>query len=196
MNDILQYQDSSKFQFTGHVCAMYTDTGEIVINKFNKIHPQNMARILARGLANEPNSSIFKIKFGNGGTFIDSNQRITFLQPNTVGTNAKLYNTTYEEQVDDTHQDTPISNSVVSSASPAPSLTSVVTVTVEIGPDEPAGQPISDGNVTDPENRFMFDELGVFTSDDIMLTHLIFSPFQKTANRSLLVTYTITIAVA
>ncbi len=157
-----------------------------------------MARVIARGLAHESNSSVFKMNLGNGGTHIDTGLNITYLTPNVTGTTATLYNETYSEVIDEQEVSVAPGNSVVSSASPTPAITSVVTCTLELTADEPAGQAVSDGVTTDPDSLYTFDELGLFTGDStpLMLSHLIFSPIEKTANRSILITYTLTISVS
>lgn len=191
---------ADKFQFSviGHVHAQDKDSGEVLVDKFNAIHPQNMARVIARALAHEPNAHIFKLVLGNGGTHIDAGLNIKYLPPNTVGTNATVYNKTYEEIVDDSHASVGVGNSAVSSASPAPAITSIVTVTMELTADEPAGQATSDGTTTDPDSTFTFDELGLVTSDTVplLLSHIVFSPIEKTSNRSIVITYTLTIQVS
>jgi hypothetical protein len=191
---------TDKFQFSviGHVHAQDKDTGEVLCDQFNAIHPQNMARVIARALAHESNSHIFKMVLGNGGTHIDAGLNIKYLPPNTVGTNASLYNKTYEEVVDDSNAAVGSGNSAISSASPAPAITSVVTVVLELTADEPAGQAASDGTTTNPDSTFTFDELGLVTSDspNLLLSHIVFSPIEKTSNRSIVITYTLTIQVS
>lgn len=182
----------------GHVLVQDANTNEVLLDKNNAIHPQNMARVIARALANEDNAYIFKMILGNGGTHIDAGLNITYLEPNTVGTTASLYNKTYEEIIDDTHVNVGIGNSVISAASPDPAITSVVTATLELSSDEPAGQAPSDGETTDPDSTFTFDELALVTADspELMLSHIIFSPIEKSANRSIIITYTLTISVS
>ena len=46
------------------------DLGNVLVDKDNAIHPQNMARVISRALANESNYFIKEIAFGNGGTDI------------------------------------------------------------------------------------------------------------------------------
>lgn len=182
----------------GHVKAVDKDTGEVLIDKDNAIHPQNMARVIARGLAHEPNSWVHKMGLGNGGTHIDAGLNISYLPPNIRGVGATLYNQTYEEVVDAHVATVARGNSVISAASPSPAITSIATVTLELTADEPSGQAPSDNTTTDPDSTFTFDELGLFTSDSppLMISHLIFSPVEKTANRSILITYTLTVSVS
>ncbi len=55
---------------SGHVKITDKATGEIIFDGDNDIHNQNMARVIARGLAHEDDSYIHSIRLGNGGTHI------------------------------------------------------------------------------------------------------------------------------
>lgn len=188
----------------GHVHIRDKKTGEVLLNKNNAIHNKNMAIALARGLSNEPADSsgigkhqIYKIKLGNGGSSVDSMGMITYQPPNVTGSTATLHNATYSEIIDEGTAGTPVENSVTYQVSPAPDLTTVVVCTATIAAGEPAGQDLSDTPPNpNPEAEYAFDELGLFTSDDLMLSHIIFSPILKTASRELVITYTLTISVS
>ena len=65
-----------KVQVLGHVNIRDAKTGSLVLAKSNAIHPQNMAQAIARSLSRDANGSIFKMVFGNGGTFFNSSQQI------------------------------------------------------------------------------------------------------------------------
>lgn len=179
----------------GHVNIRDADSGALVLTKSNAVHPQNMAVAIARSLSRDASGSIFKMCFGNGGTFFNSSQQIVYRSPNTIGA-ADLYNITYEVQVDEQESSTPVTNSVTSSPSPSPSITSMVTIVAQLGAGEPAGQAVADNLTTDPESLFVFDEIGLKTSDGLLLSHLVFSPIEKTANRAFLITYTLTVSVS
>ncbi len=182
----------------GHILMKDMMTGEVLVDQDNAIHPQNLATVIARGLANEANNQIFTMKLGNGGTNIDSGLNINFLPANTVGTTASLYNSTYSEVVDDSDVNVALGNSVTSAASPTPAITSVVTCVLELTADEPAGQAPNDGVTTNPDSTYTFDELGLFTNDapELMVSMLVFSPVEKTSNRAISITYTLTISVS
>lgn len=83
------------------------DTGKVLVNKDNAIHPQNMARILSRGLANEYNSNIWRIAFGNGGTEVTAANQIEYKLPNDgqppdlATWDSRLYSEVYSEIIDD-----------------------------------------------------------------------------------------------
>lgn len=90
----------------GH-CLITDDLGDVLLDKGNAIHPQNVSRVIARALANESNSHIHRIAFGNGGTVTDAAFTITYNTPNDgqppdVRTwDSRLYNETYSEIIDE-----------------------------------------------------------------------------------------------
>lgn len=184
-----------KTKIKGHVLVKDKDTGEVLCDKFNAVHPQNMAKVLARGLANEPNQQIFQIALGNGGTYIDSTQSIVYNSPNIVGISADLYNTTYTEVVDDGNSGVGIGNSVISQAAPSPDISSLVICTIQLSANEPAGQATTDGVTTNPDSLYTFDELGLKTIDGLLLSHIVFNPIEKNAQRELIISYTLTVSV-
>lgn len=182
-------------QLIGQVNIRDAKTGELVMMKKNAVHPQNMAIAISRSLARDANGTIYKMCFGNGGTFFNSSNEIVYRSPNTIGS-TDLYNLTYEVLVDEQSSGTPVTNSVTSAASPNPAITSIVTIIAELGPSEPSGQAVADNITTNPESNFVFDEIGLKTADGLLLSHLVFSPIEKTANRAFSITYTLTISVS
>jgi hypothetical protein len=182
-------------QAIGRVVIHDQATGEMVLDKKNAIHPQNMALVIARALARDDNGYIFNLCFGNGGTFLNSSGQINYRAPNVIGA-ADLYNVTYVVQVDDQSIGTPPANSVVSLPSPTPATTAMIVVTAQLSASEPAGQAPADNITTNTESLFTFDEIGLKTQDGLLLSHLVFSPIEKTANRSFLITYTLTVSVS
>jgi hypothetical protein len=55
-------------KITGH-CLIKDENGNIILDSCNDVHPGNMARVIARGLAHESNYWINSIRFGNMGTY-------------------------------------------------------------------------------------------------------------------------------
>lgn len=98
--------DLGKLEVKGHV-HVEDDLGNVLVDKDNAVHPQNMARVIARALANESNFNIHRIAFGNGGTVTNAAFTISYNTPNDgqppdVRTwDSRLYNETYSEIVDD-----------------------------------------------------------------------------------------------
>lgn len=195
------------------------DQGNILVHKQNAIHPGNMATAIARGLSNSNNFQVFKLKLGNQGTYVDSSQQIVFRPPNTTGVTADLYNPTYVEVVDDSNAVVGVGNSVTFTNIPNSTSTRVI-VTCVVSANEAVNRPTDqadsdtadngglDGvDATPTEGEFFFDELGLFTAgagtpdllnetDELMLSHLVFSPIEHTGNRELTIVYSLTITVS
>lgn len=98
--------DNLAIQLMGH-CKIVDDLGNVLLDKHNAIHPQNMARIIARALANEAQSSIYRIAFGNGGTLVDAAFTVTYKtsndgqSPDIATWDSRIYNETYSEIIDE-----------------------------------------------------------------------------------------------
>ena len=72
----------------------------------------------------------------------------------------------------------------------ATELFSDLVVTCTLNYTEPAGQDTLD-NSSNQNGSFIFDELGLYTATGNLLTHIIFHPIQKSANRQIQVIYTV-----
>lgn len=101
-------KDTLPITVDGHLHAQ-DDLGNVLIDKHNAIHSQNMARVIARALANESNYYIHRIAYGNGGTTVDAAFQVTFktpndgLPPDLQEWRSRLYNETYSEIIDDSN---------------------------------------------------------------------------------------------
>jgi hypothetical protein len=133
--------------------------------------------------------------FGSGGTTVDPTGLITYLTPNTVGSNSSLYNQTYVKVIDQNSiaNADPVRNKMeVRHVSGATYSDIVITCTLDYG--EPDDQQAFDNSV-DMDSNFVFDELGLkwynSTGTGKLLTHVVFHPVQKSLNRLLQVDYTI-----
>ena len=207
--------ENTQVKFSNRVIIKDTSTGEVLVDKKNAIHPGNLARVIARGLANEDKHYIYKIALGNGGTYLDSAGVTKYQPPITVNSTAQLYNETYAELL------TAENNSIHSEIPSDNNETALVSVTMIISSDEPgASQWTTDSqgdgllenpNSTDPAVNYVynFDELGLFSEnfnydpatnpaepEFLLLTHLIFQPIAKSQNRELELTYLLTISVS
>ena len=189
----MRESEEGLIQIIGHV-HIEDDLGNVLLDKQNAVHPENMSLIIGRGLARVSDFYIHTLVLGNGGASVGSSGAITYLPPVTTGDAATIYNETYREIVDDVDPSVGSNNSVaVASGS---GTTTVVTVNLELVASEPASQPTTD-QAPSSEDDFAFDELGLLSdSDDKLLSHIIFSPILKSANRSITITYTLTITVS
>ena len=179
----------------GHIKIFNPETNEILIDKRNAIHYENMSIALAESLANAGQGFVYEMAFGNGGTSVDPTGIITYLTPNSTGTNASLYNQTYKKVIDDRSANNvdPTRNKIETRHVTGTSYTDIV-VNCLLDYGEPNGQEAND-TATDTESSFVFDELGLVsyspTGDGRLLTHVIFHPVQKSLNRLIQIDYTV-----
>lgn len=195
-------QTQIPLQIEGFLKIHDPNSGEVLVDKHNAIHYENISIAIADALSNRGTGTIYKMAFGNGGASVDETGIITYLPTNTVGQNAALYNQTYSKIVDDTNianTDQLRNKMTVGHVSGKVYTDIVVQCLLDYG--EPAGQAAFD-NGTQTESPFVFDELGLlgtYGTDEVgneltkMLTHVIFHPVQKALNRQIQIDYTIRI---
>jgi hypothetical protein len=185
--------DASMLEMDGHVLIRYIDTGEVLLNKHNAINFYNMSIALASLLAKKEDDAlgafnIATLALGNGGTSIDGSGNVFYKAPNVGTISSTLYAETYDKDVQPITPDVQNSVNVVTHAGQVYSDT-VVTATLLYA--EP-----SDQNIIDNDNgagMYVFDEMALKTASGKCLTHLIFHPIEKAANRELEIIYTIRI---
>ena len=184
---------------TGHVLIRDLITGEVLVDKDNAINYENFSISLAQTIADRPQGWIQEMCFGNGGATVSEIGTITYLPPNVIGQTATLYNQTYYKVVNDQSplDLNPSQNYISTAHVDGTTFTDViVTCTLDLG--EPAGQDAFD-TATNITGNYVFNELGLkaFSSNGPdtgrLLTHVIFSPVQKSLNRQIQVVYTISI---
>lgn len=193
----MQNKDITGVHIEGHIHIHDPIEKITYVNKRNAIHYENMSIALAKSLANSGEGFVHKMAFGNGGTAVDPTGIITYLTPNSSGTNASLYNETYAKIVDDrsSNNTDPTRNFIETRHVTGTNYTDVfVTCLLDYG--EPSGQLAYD-NTTNNEGAYVFDELGLqsysATGDSLLLTHVIFHPVQKSLNRLIQIDYTVRI---
>jgi hypothetical protein len=156
-----------------------------------------MSIALADSIANQGQGFINTMAFGNGGTSVDPTGIITYLTPNSTGTNAGLYNQTYSKVINDRTSSNldPVRNRVETRHVTGKNYTDVfVTCLLDYG--EPSGQEAFD-NTSNNDSNYVFDELGLVSfstsGNPRLLTHVIFHPVQKSLNRLIQIDYTVRI---
>ena len=190
-----QKTDYSGIHVEGHIKIHNPDSGEVFINKRNAIHYENMSIALAESLGNAGQGFIYEMCFGNGGTSVDPTGIITYLTPNSTGTNASLYNNTYSKVVDDqsVNNTDPTRNKIETRHLSGTNYTDIL-VSCLLDYGEPDGQSAYD-TAANAEDQFVFDELGLKsyspTGAGKLITHVIFHPVQKSLNRLIQIDYTV-----
>lgn len=190
---------NTKQSITGHVLIKDVDSGKVLVDKNNAINFENFSISLAQTIANRPDSWIQEMAFGNGGATVSGTGVVTYLPPNVLGQSAQLYNETYSKVVDDQN---PLNvnpkKNYISVAHSSGTTYSDVIVTCNLDLGEPAGQEAFD-TATSMQSAYVFNELGLRAYSEAgptkgrLLTHVVFSPVQKSLNRQIEVVYTIRI---
>jgi hypothetical protein len=185
-------------QIQGFVKIFDPGTGEVLVDKKNAIHYENISLGMAQTLADRDVGYIYSMAFGNGGSSVDPTGVITYLPPNTTGQNANLYNETYQKVVDDNEAaNTDTVNNFMQVLHTPGRVYSDIVVTALLDFGEPVGQQAFD-NSTNFNGEFVFDELGLkiwngSPQDLRLITHVIFHPVQKSLNRQIQIEYTLRI---
>jgi hypothetical protein len=172
---------------------------QVVLDKSNAIHAENMSVAIANSLAANTNTlgvslgAISQMKFGNGGTIVLSTGRVTYKKPR-VSSLGGLYSPTYSKNINSNITSGVESdyNSVTVNHIPGQVYTDIICLCT-LGLGEPEDQNVSSS--TDMEGKYVFDEIGLYTDGDtgIPLSHIIFHPVEKSANRILQIKYTVRI---
>tara|TARA_B110000503_G_scaffold99799_1_gene149273 strand:+ start:2411 stop:3013 length:603 start_codon:yes stop_codon:yes gene_type:complete len=190
-------QDTNGVVVTGHIKISDPVTKEIYVDKRNAIHYENMSIALAESLSNAGQGYIYEMSFGNGGTTVDPSGIITYLTPNSTGTNATLYNETFIKVVDDrsVNNNDPSRNFIETRHVSGTNYTDVI-VSCLLDYGEPSGQDAFD-TADNYDNAYVFDELGLRSYNPSgpgrLITHVIFHPVQKSLNRLIQIDYTVRI---
>ena len=107
------FKDDVKSQIIGQVKIYDKESGKVLLEKKNAIHPGNMSYVLASALAGKPTSVnengsspvVNWMAFGNGGS--NSTTSLAYGAPRVIGTydqlpitssNSALYSKTYEQE--------------------------------------------------------------------------------------------------
>ena len=177
-------------------------TGQVLVDKKNAIHYENISIAMAETLSNrtlaQGGGFIFQMAFGNGGSSVDPTGVITYLPPNVTGQNADLYNETYAKVVDDNSAaNTDPAQNYMTVIHTAGKVYTDILVTCLLDYGEPAGQQAFD-NSTNFNGEYVFDELGLKSANGSLtnlrlITHVIFHPVQKSLNRQIQIDYTLRI---
>ncbi len=188
-------KENSGVLIQGHIKIHDPESGAVIVDKRNAIHYENMSIALAESVANQGQGFISSMAFGNGGTSVDPTGIITYLTPNSTGTNASLYNQTFTKIVDDRSVSNldPQRNKIETRHVNGTNYTDVV-VTCLLDYGEPNGQDATD-TASASDSLYVFDELGLVSyassGTGKLLTHVVFHPVQKSLNRLIQIDYTV-----
>lgn len=174
------------------------DLGNVLLEKKNAIHFENISIALAQALAGNAEGHIQEMHFGRGGSNITGDGTITYLPSNVSNIDADLYEPTYYKvvnQLSNLNTDSSKNNITINHSTGNIYTDIIVKSTLEF--NEPAGQEAFD-NAINVDGDFVFDEIGLRTFGSTpgagrLITHVIFSPIQKSLNRQIEIEYTLRI---
>jgi len=218
------FKDVIQSQVIGTLKIYDKDSGDVLVQKKNAIHPGNMAYVLASALAGKPtsvNSSgdaphINWMQFGNGGsvsttTLSYKSPRVnsTYDELDITASNSSLYVPKYEQVTTNTVY---FPGEDMGAGELVPNNTAKVNFSVNLTHADYATAvsetiPASDAS-TDASavTAFTFDEIGLLAgvtnsgaltkTKTLMLTHVTFHPVLLSANRTIVIDYTVTIQIS
>ena len=190
----LEKIETSLIGIEGHIKICDLDSGEVLMRRRNAINYENMSIAIASLLANESGATsthqIATMRFGNGGTTIDGLGAVTYKATNTNSSSGALYNQTFSQAVDETVTGSALNGTEIAHTTPNTYSDVIITCTLDYG--SVTGQDTLD-TATNMNGTYVFDELAVYSGNNDMLTHVVFHPVQKSANRKIQVIYTLRI---
>lgn len=182
----------------GHVLVRDPETGEVLVDRMNSIHYENMSEALALSLTNRSTGTIQEMVFGNGASQVSAIGTITYFPPNITGQEARLYNETYYKIVNDLsplNADPERNRLRVHHTRNNTYSDVVVYCLLDYG--EPSSQEAFDTALS-LNGDFVFDEIGLRSFNTTagagkLLSHVVFHPVQKSMNRQIEIVYTLRI---
>ena len=218
------FKDLIQSQVIGTLKIYDRESGDVLVQKKNAIHPGNMAYVMASAIAGKStsvNSSgnaplINWMQFGSGGS--TSTTTLSYRSPRVYPTydqlaitasNSSLYVPKYEQLTKNTVY---YPGEDMGAGEIVPNNTSKVKFSVDlthadyeaaVGESIPSSDSSTD---TSAVEAFTFDEIGLMAgvtdsgaldkTKTLMLTHVTFHPVLLAANRTIVIDYTVTIQIS
>lgn len=201
----MNQEEFLKVKVEGHLRIWERETGKILLDTHNAIHPENMSAALSYSLSALSNQTEYQkeclewICFGNGGARATSSNKYIYATPQTMGRSATLYHLTYKKNIGSGHDE----NNYIAVTHVSGNLYTDIMVNCLLGVDEPEDQELSNvqsGN-GDIVTTYSFSEIGLMTkgngedTNNKLLTHLTFYPVLKASNTSLQIQYLIRVQI-
>ena len=201
----MNQEEFLKVKVEGHLRIWERESGKILLETHNAIHPENMSAALSYSLSALSNPTEYQkeclewICFGNGGARATSSNKYIYATPQTLGRSATLYHQTYKKNIGSGHDE----NNYIAVTHVSGNLYTDIMVNCLLGVDEPEDQELSNvqsGN-GDIVTTYSFSEIGLMTkgngedTNNKLLTHLTFYPVFKASNTSLQIQYLIRVQI-
>lgn len=174
-------KDLIKVTPEGHLRIWEKETGKVLLDKHNAIHPENMSFAIAQAISGRDGGHITQVCFGSGGARATSSNKLIYATPQTTGRAASLYNETYSKTVSaDDITVTHVSGNEYTD----------ITVRCTLEKDEPSDNTYNTNTVnTSIVDTYNFSEIGLKTQDGDLITHITHYPISKANNITLEIEY-------
>lgn len=174
-------QDLTKVTPEGHLRIWEKETGKVLLDKHNAIHPENMSVAIATALSGRDGGHIIQVCFGAGGARATSSNKLIYSTPQTTGRAASLYNETYYKSVtSDNIEITHVSGNEYTD----------ITIRCTLEKNEPSDNTYDNNTVnTSIVDTYNFSEIGLKTANGDLITHITHYPISKGNNITLEIEY-------
>lgn len=205
--------EDTNINIDGHVKIWDPASQEVFVDKHNAINPETMSIIVANQLAGNSGKYVFEMHFGNGGAVIDETGNITYKDVTANlnnGTVASLFSPTFFKILDvtDSRNNDAQKNKIEVAHKLGLGYSDLV-ITCTLDRDEPnltsvgnlvAAEQQAMDNASNFAGEFVFNEIGLKSkgtdlNTGYLLSHIVFHPVQKSANRVIQVVYTLRIRI-
>jgi hypothetical protein len=149
------------------------------LDSYNSINAANLSTLIGRGLTNAADQNIFKLKIGAGGQNADSSLRPHRSSAIDTDLYSSLNSRTVvlDQQSEDASEGCSTTFSVVESGSIVIVNTAVIV------------------NPLSASESLTFNELGLFSADDLMLSHVTFNSVSVQPGSSKTITYSVSFSI-
>ena len=187
--------DTINYKATGHLRIWEKETGKVLLDHHNAIHPENISIAIAEALAHK-NGFIREMVFGNGGVRVNASNEFLYSAPQTIGRMASLYNQTYSKIVDEKDVDNEsIENNYMTVSHINGNVYTDILVHCTLNKGEPKSVNVlnNDNEITTQE--YQFSEVGLKTYNGDLITHICCYPINKAQNVTLQIDYNLRIQI-
>lgn len=200
----------------GHILIRDFNTKEVLLDKKNAIHYENLSIAIGQALSYNINGIFYGLALGNGGTTYSGNGSIEYFPSITTGQNAQLYNQTYAMVINNNLDSELADNNYITVNHITGTNSTDIIINAVLDSGEPSGQNAFDNSTNSTtDGNYIFDEMAILayypltgvtdptdatqTSTSTarrILTYSNFSPIEKSLNRQIEIVYTIRISLS
>ena len=189
------FKDYGQQKIKGHLRIHEEETGKVLLDVHNDIHPENFSIALANSLSNN-GGYITQLVFGNGGVRVNASNEFLYSTQQKIGNTNYLFYETYYKVVDQ--------HSITDNLEKTRNYMTVSHVTGNVFSDilvhctlekgEPTEQNVLN-NDSQIISEYTFSEVGLRTSKGDLITHICHYPISKTSNITLVFDYLLRIQI-